>query len=282
MAVYGQYQVGAGTFSNLDQQLAKTESRVVVTLAKVASGNFTVRGVILTRDSAGSQRDRIEFTGTLYAAGHLRAKVVSPAKFASSWTVDGSFEKTSGKLILAIKYPQRYENQRRPGFYIKNYRLTNEKIAKEVDVFWVLKEGSPDYDTVYAQAARPFTVFATGTMVWPSTSLKDGKPISQTFAFTVPKKEYKHGEKFTVTIDGSGTEKGAYPYVTCIMYFGWRSGGWAGMGNDNSQYNIQVGFKQTGEITFDPSSESQAVILVGAPGMGGMRWEYRRVERPRK
>lgn len=98
----------------------------------------------------------------------------------------------------------------------------------------------------------------------------------------MPKNEYKHGEKYTVTIDGSGTEKGAYPYVVCMMYYGWRPGGWTGMGNDNSQYNISVGFKASGEVTFDPRSEAEAAILVGASGMGGMRWEYKRVERVRK
>lgn len=278
---FGQYKPQAATYSNFDQNLKKSQSRITVKLTKAASGNYSVAGVIITRDTQGAQRDRIAFTGTLYLAGHLRARVVSPAKF-NTWTIDGNFQASTGKLLLNLKYPQKYEGQNRPGYYIKNYQLTSSASEKDVDVFWVLKDGFPDYDATYSQTARPFSVYGAGTMVWPATSMKDGKPISQTFTFTVPKKEYKHGEKFMVTVDGSGTEKGAYPYVMCVMYYGWRSGGWTGMGNDNSQYNIQVGFKQSGEVVFDPSSESQAFILVGAPGMGGMRWEYKRVERPRK
>jgi len=264
------------------KQMRPKDPRVVLTLKRSANGAFTCEGFIRTHDSGGNRKDGIAFSGTLYKTGVLKAKVTHPPKFKDSWTLTGSFDTKTGAIKVAVRYPARYDDENRSGYYLKNFTLTNPNVKPEAAIYWVLKDGFPKYDATYVAGPKPFTVYDNGTMVWPATSLKDGKPIAQALRFTPPKKEYKHGEKYMVTVDASGTEKGAYPFVLCIMYYGWRPGGWTGIGNDNSQFSISVGFKVTGEVTFNPSNEAEAVILVGAPGMGGMKWEYRREERQRK
>lgn len=278
--VYAQFPLGPGKFESAPSPTSKT--RIVVLVKPGSSNNFAVEGTIRTVDGGGKFREEIKFSGTLYKSGSLKARVTSPAKYASTWTLNGTYDTKTGKLHLAVKYPQKYDNQNRSGYYINNYILADPERKGEVETVWVLKPGFPKYDEAYERSSKPFTVDASGTMVWPSTSLKDGKPISQTLKFTPPKNEYKVGEKFTFNIDASGTEKGAYPYVMIAVYFGWLPGGQMLMGNDNSQFSIDVGFKLSKEVFFDPNVEANATILIGAPGLGGLRWEYHKVIRYKK
>lgn len=168
-ACWAQYKPAAGTFSNGIP--TRGQPRFQLKVKAGASGNFEVSGFLVTYYSDGRRRDSMEIKGTLYKTGTLKARIVSPAKFASTWTLDGTFDTKTGLLKLALKHPQKYESGTRSGYYIKNFSLRDANSKPDIEVVWVLKNGFPTYDAIYLQAARPFSVYGNGTMTWPATSL---------------------------------------------------------------------------------------------------------------
>lgn len=271
---FGQYSIIPGTYT--DNTFDMFKFTLVVT--KSSGKNWTVKGIF---NRSGTN---YRLSGTLYASGKLalQPNLVNPKDKRKVYYryEDGAFDPQTGTIDFRLYMGGAARENK--GLLILTAVCKNPKNKPKMETVWVLKEGFPKYDVVYEKGSKPFTVDAGGTMVWPATSLKDGKPISQTLKFSPPKKEYKPGEEFEVFVDASGTEKGAYPYVLIQMYFGWAPGGWIGIGNDKSQYNESVKFRPTGKTKFEPSSESEAAILVGAAGYGGLRWEYRKIERPAK
>lgn len=256
--------------------------RFSLTVAKPTGKNWTVKGTHHYGET------RYPLSGTLYASGKLALKPNkrNPKDKKSLYYhyEDGRFDPATGKLIFSLYLgPENLElgaeNRERKAVFLCTALCTNSKYTETV---WVLKKGFPKYDDAYEKGSKPFTVDASGTMTWPATSLKDGKPISQTLKFSPPKKEYRPGEEFEVFVDASGTELGAYPYVMVFIYFGWAPGGHIQIGNDKSQYGESVKWRPTGKVKFEPFDETKAAVLVGAPGLGGLRWEYEKVVRQRK
>lgn len=254
-----QYSIIAGEYSGISNHIGY--GRLSLLVAKGKTKNWTVKGTL----EKSQKRGTILFSGTLYDSGKLALTQNKPDKIPLS--INGSFDASQGILLADLAYGK---------VEIALFHCKNTRTQLDAKFKWVLKDGFPKLDEAYTKSPKPFTVDAGGKVIWPATSLQDGKPISQTLSFTPPKREYMHGEKWLVSVDASSTVKGAYPFVLAIMYFGWRSGGWIGTGNDKSAHNELTKYKAEGEVIFNPSSEEQAAILVGSPGMGGLRWEYRR------
>ncbi|NUL82543.1 MAG: hypothetical protein HUU60_07440 [Armatimonadetes bacterium] len=278
---WGQLKLVDGTWANAKTKPSQPE--IKVELKAGSSDNFTVRGAIRTFNSQGAFKELIMFSGTLYKTGILRARVDSPAKHASTWTVNGTFDKATGQIKLAIRYPQRYDGGTRSGYYISNYTLTNASMKPEKEVYWVLKAGSPRMSDDYTKNPTPLFTISGTSMIYPSYSYKDGKPVRQVLTFSDCKTAYKEGEMAIFWVDASGTDKDAMPPVPIAMYFGFTPGiHRIFSGSDKSEYNLKVNFRSETTIPFKPSSEKDAWILVGAPGQGGLIYEYEREERIKK
>ncbi|MBI5708616.1 MAG: FecR domain-containing protein [Armatimonadetes bacterium] len=266
---WGQYSIISGEYRGE----GSTGGSLSLLVARPSGKNWTVKGTLKTyKKSKG-----LPVSGTLYSATNkLSLRVTGIPQNA---VLDGHFDPETGTIEADFKAKSATSE-----LHIQSFSCKNKNQKAEMETVWVLEAGYPKRcESFTEEMAKGITVDPEGgTVTWKNIPKHDGSKVDQVIKFTVPKNEYRQGEKLLWTLDASGCAHDTPVVEGLHMALGWDGQGWAfAIDWGDSSYGKAVGWRPKWEPVFSPPARSRVRFVVRQP-YDLYEWWYAPVSRPKK
>jgi hypothetical protein len=267
---WGQYSIISGEYRG-EPRIGASLSLLV---AKPSGKNWTIKGTLKWNGKAHA------VSGTLYEATNKVALRAQGFEWKNMDAVmDGMFNPETGRINVTFK--AKIENRE---YIQQTFACKNKNQKAEMETVWLLEEGYPKRCATFTEEmAKGVTVDPKGgTVTWHNIPKHDGSKVEQVIKFTVPKNEYRLGEKLLWSLDASGCARDVTVFEGLHMALGWDGQGWAfAIDWGDSAYGKAVGWNPKWEPIFGPSPKSRVRFVVRKPE-DLYEWWYSPVTRPKK